>query len=211
MRQLARWFVQGLIVLLPLATTLGVVTYVFNKLDGLFHIGRPDEPTVGLGIPGLGFALAVVTITAVGWLASFFVGRWLVRLTDWLIGRIPLVSSIYGTIKEFLQAVGGERKTFERPVVVTLMPGGSAKVLGFVTRDDLAEIGLPGEVAVLLQQSLNFAGNLVIFPKEQVRALDVDSGRFFSFIMSGGLTGALNKTPLPDDFPKLEEPAPKTK
>ena len=144
MKSLTRWFVQGLIVLLPLTATLGVVTYVFNWLDDLFHVGAAIGPKGG--IPGLGFVFAVVTITTVGWLASLFLGRWLVRITDWLIGRIPLVSSIYGTIKDILVAIGGDKKTFEHPVVVTLTPGSTYKLLGFVTRHDLAEIGLPGEV-----------------------------------------------------------------
>ena len=199
MKTLARWFVQGLIVLLPLATTLGVVTFVFSRVDNLFQFG-------GHGIPGLGFALSLVTITAVGWIASWFLGRWLVRITDWLIGRIPLVSSIYRTIKDILLAIGGDKKTFEHPVVITPFRDSTMKLLGFVTRDDLAEIGLPGEVAVLLQQSLNFAGNLVVLPKSQVRALDVDSGRFLTFVMSGGLTGHLNVPPEEDKFPRLVEP-----
>jgi hypothetical protein len=62
---------------------------------------------------------------------------------------------------------------------------------------------------VLLQQSLNFAGNLVVLPKSQVRALDVDSGRFLTFLMSGGLTGHLSAPPEEDKFPRLDEPEPK--
>lgn len=206
MKTFARWFVQGLIVLLPLTTTLGIVTYVFNKLDDLFHVGAALGPQ-GVGIPGLGFVFAIVTITTVGWLASLFLGRWLVRIADWLIGRIPLVSTIYRTIKDVLLALGGDKKTFEHPVVVTLTPGSPMKMLGFVTRHDLAEIGLPGEVAVLLQQSLNFAGNLVVVPKTQVRSLNVDSGRFLAFLMSGGLTGKLDRTPDDDQFPRFGEAA----
>jgi uncharacterized membrane protein len=185
MRQLARWFVQGLIVLLPIVTTIWVLTNLFVWVDDLFPIRTP----------GLGFVLAVITVTLVGWLTSLFIGRWLVRGMEWLLEQIPLVRSLYHTVKDFFAAVSGQRKTFDRPVVVTLFPGGDAKVLGFVTREDLKEIGLPGEVAVLLQQSLNFAGNLIIFPKAQVRPLDVDSGKFLTFLMSGGLTGELVAPP----------------
>lgn len=181
MRQLARYFVQGLVVLLPIVTTIAVLTYVFRRVDDIFPIATP----------GLGFVCAVVLITVVGWLASRFIGRWIVRGTEWLLDQIPLVNSLYHTIKDVLQAVAGEKKTFDRPVIVTLFPGGDAKLLGFITRDDLSEIGLPGDVVVLLQQSLNFAGNLVIFPKERVKPLAVDSGKFLTFVLSGGLTGSL--------------------
>lgn len=187
MRTLARWFMQGLIVLLPIVTTVWVLTNLFVAIDDLFPVRTP----------GLGFALALVIITVVGWITSVFFGRWLLQLFDQLLTHIPLASWIYGTVKDMLQAFGGDKKTFDRPVVVTLTPGGSAKILGFITRDDLSEIGLPGDVAVLLQQSLNFAGNLVIFPKDQVRALAVDSGKFFTFVMSGGLTGHLGPAASP--------------
>jgi len=201
MKQLVRWFLQGLIVLLPLATTIWVVTHVFNEIDALFRVARPGHE--GEEVPGLGFVLALVTITATGWLASFFFGRWLVRLTDWLIARIPLIRTIYRIAKDILQAIAGDNKTFDRPVVVSLDPGGAVKMLGFVTRDDLAEIGLPGEVAVLMQQSFGYSANLLIFPKSQVRAVEVDSGRFLTFILSGGMTGELDKTPAADPVPRL--------
>jgi uncharacterized membrane protein len=207
MKQLARWFLQGLIVLLPLATTIWVVTHVFNEIDALFRVPRPGHE--GEEVPGLGFVLALVTITATGWLASFFFGRWLVRLTDWLIARIPVINTIYRIAKDILQAVAGDNKTFDRPVVVSLDPAGAVKLLGFVTREDLAAIGLPGDVAVLMQQSFGFSANLLVFPKSQVRAIDVDSGRFLTFIISGGLTGTFEKTPAADPVPRLHAPKPK--
>jgi len=204
MKSLGRWFVRGIVVLVPLALTgyvlvtffLWVDRLVFERVDQFFKVK----------VTGLGFALAVVFTTMVGWCASHLLGRWFERVADWLLGRIPLVNSIYGTAKDILQALGGEKKTFERPVVVTLTPGGSAKVLGFVTRENLSEIGLPGDVAVLLQQSLNFAGNIVIFPREQVRPLPVEPGKFMTFVMSGGLTGDLGPGAAPPrHFPTLSE------
>ena len=185
MRTFARYFVQGLLILLPIVTTLGILTWIFHYVDNMFPVNTP----------GLGFVLAVLLTTIVGWLGSKFVGRWIVRGTEWLLEQIPLVASIYNTVKDLLQAVAGEKKTFDRPVIVTLQAGGDVSILGFITREDLHEIGLPGHVAVLLQQSLNFAGNLVIFPKERVKPLPVDSGKFLTFVLSGGLTGGLDHVP----------------
>lgn len=204
MKRLARYLIRGSVVVLPLVATGWLLTNAFREVDGMV-LDRVDH-LFPVHVPGLGVALVIVAITAVGWFASFLLGRWLEKIADWLLGRIPLVSTVYGTVKDILQAVGGEKKTFDRPVVVTLFPGGSAKVLGFVTRDDLSQIGLPGECAVLLQQSLNFAGNLVIFPRDQVRALPVDSGKFMTFLMSGGLTGDLTAGAAPaSHFPRLGE------
>ena len=204
MKSLARYLVRGTVVLLPIVTTLWLLIEFFKWIDGL--VFKKVDHFFPMHTPGLGFALAVVVMIVAGWFASHLFGRWLEKITDWLLGQIPLVSTIYGTVKDILQAVGGEKKTFDRPVVVTLFPGGTAKVLGFVTRDDLASIGLPGEVAVLLQQSLNFAGNLVIVPKAQVRELPIDSGKFMTFLMSGGLTGELTGGAAPPPhFPRLDD------
>ena len=191
MRLLARYFLQGLIVLLPTVTTIWVLTGLLKWVDDLFP---------GIKIPGLGFVCALLTVLLVGWLASKFLGAWIVRWTEWLVARIPLVSWVYRTVKDVIEAFAGDKKTFDKPVVVTLFPNGTLKVLGFITREDLTELGLPGEVAVLLQQSLNFAGNLVVLPREQVRPVPIDAGRFFTFLMSGGLTGNLSAEP--------EKPAP---
>ena len=204
MKRLAHWFVRGLVVVVPIVATVWLLTDLFTWIDKLVVDGV--DHLFKIRRPGIGFALAVIAITTIGWLASFLLGRWLERVADWVLSRIPLVRTIYGTLKDILAAVGGEKKTFEHPVVVTLFPGGTAKVLGFVTRSDLAEIGLPGDVAVLMQQSLNFAGNILIFPREQVRALDVDSGKFMTFVMSGGLTGDLKPGKVEGPaFPQLHD------
>jgi uncharacterized membrane protein len=204
MKSLGRWFVRGLVVTVPLALTGYVLVQFFLWVDKLVY--EQVDQIFSVKVTGLGFALAIVFATTVGWFASHLLGRWFERVADWFLGRIPLVNSIYGTAKDILQALGGEKKSFERPVVVTLSSDG-AKLLGFVTRDDLSEIGLPGDVAVLLQQSLNFAGNIVIFPRSQVRPLPVEPGKFMTFVMSGGLTGDLGPGAAPPKhFPKLHDP-----
>ena len=73
-------------------------------------------------------------------------------------------------------------------MLVTLAPGSAVQVIGFVTRESLDTLGLTGKVAVYLPQSYNFAGNLIIVPKEQVSPLQADSGTVMAFIVSGGIT-----------------------
>jgi len=63
------------------------------------------------------------------------------------------------------------------------------KVVGFVTREDLDILSLPGHVAVYLPQSYNFAGQVLLIPTERVRPLDMDSSKAIAFIVSGGVLG----------------------
>ena len=74
------------------------------------------------------------------------------------------------------------------PVLVTLGEG-SGGFLGFATRDSLDVLGLPDHVAVYFPQSYNFAGNVLLFPRERVRPLEASSAQVMAFIVSGGVSG----------------------
>ena len=88
-----------------------------------------------------------------------------------------------------IEAFAGEKKSFDKPVLAALAPKGSAKVVGFVTRDSLENLGLEDYVAVYMPQSYNFAGNVLLFPKEAIQPLNIESSEAMAFIVSGGLSG----------------------
>ena len=83
----------------------------------------------------------------------------------------------------------GEKRRFDQPVLVSLTPGGHGEAVGFVTRTDLEFLGLLDHVAVYFPQSYNFAGHLLVFPKDQVRPLEAESSEVMAFIVSGGVSG----------------------
>ena len=83
----------------------------------------------------------------------------------------------------------GNKKTFERPVVVRLDQSNTIGVLGFVTCDHFDDPALAGHVAVYLPQSYNFAGNLIVVPKDRVAPVAAESAAFVTFIVSGGVSG----------------------
>jgi uncharacterized membrane protein len=175
MKQLTKYFLNGLAFLVPVVVTIYVIYVVFVKIDGLFKFP----------IPGMGVLATLVVITVIGFLASNFLTRWVVRIVDGILGRLPLVKMIYSSIKDLIHAFVGEKKGFNRPVTVSL--GGGVKAFGFVTCDSLEKLGLKDTVSVYLPQSYNFAGNLIMVPSEQVTPLDTDSGDLMAFIVSGGI------------------------
>jgi len=179
-RKLAGYFVRGLVVFVPGALTVFAVAWVFTRLDAVLR------SVLQIEIPGLGLAVTVVFITVVGFIASHVAGRRLFRLIDAVFDRVPLIRLVYSSTRDFVHAFAGEKRSFDRPVVVDLTPNGP-RTLGFVTRDDLASLGLAGEVAVYVPQSYNFAGSLLIFPRERVRALNLDASAAMAFIVSGGV------------------------
>ncbi|HEX9621766.1 MAG TPA: DUF502 domain-containing protein, partial [Polyangiaceae bacterium] len=109
--------------------------------------------------------------------------------TEHFLRRVPLVKLLYVSIKDLISAFMGDARRFNRPVTVCISQDGDLKVLGFVTRETLSALGLPGHVAVYFPQSYNFAGNLVLVPHEKVASLAVPPAEVMTFIVSGGVSG----------------------
>ncbi len=182
MKCLMNYFLKGLLVFVPVALTIFAFVWVFTQLDSLFgNLFR-------IKVPGLGLVITLVGITVIGFLASNFVGRKFFELIDKLFTRVPLVKLLYSSLKDFIEAFAGEKKSFDKPALVELTAGGP-KALGFITRDDLEFLSLSDHVAVYFPQSYNFAGSVLIFPSDQVTPVDIDSSEAMAFVVSGGVSG----------------------
>ncbi|MCY4614405.1 MAG: DUF502 domain-containing protein [Nitrospira sp.] len=172
-------FFEGLFLVVPVAVTIYVVFLVFNFIDGWLNIP----------IPGIGFILTIGMLVLVGRLASNVFFRGAMGSLEKVLTRTPFVKLVYTSLKDLIEAFMGEKKRFDQPVLVTLMPGGNAEAIGFVTRQNLDLLGLEDRVAVYFPQSYNFAGNLLIVPRSQIRPLHADSADIMTFIVSGGVSG----------------------
>jgi len=184
MKSILKYFLRGLLVFVPVGLTIFILVYVFTSLDKLFSKLFP------ITFPGMGFIVTIGGIFLIGLFASNFVGKKLFGLMDKILNKVPLVKMLYGAIRDLVEAFAGEKKKFDKPVLVTLGPGCDAKVVGFMTRENLENLGLKDHVAVYLPQSYNFAGNVLLFPKEAVKPLDIESSEAMTFIVSGGVAGA---------------------
>ena len=179
MRRLLNYFLRGLVLVAPLAITLYVCWVVFVRIDGW----------LGLPVPGLGFVLTIVLITLIGFLGSNLITRGMVAIVDQALSRLPFVRLLYTLTKDLLNAFVGEKRRFDKPVLVRLSMQSEARMVGFVTQESLDRLGLPGYSSVYFPQSYNFAGNLVVFPSLHVEPLDAPSADIMAFIVSGGVTG----------------------
>ncbi len=179
MQELARNFFEGLFLVVPVAVTIYVVFLVFNFVDGWLNIP----------IPGIGFILTISMLVLVGRLASNVFFRGAMGSLEKILTRTPFVKLVYTSLKDLIEAFMGEKKRFDQPVLVTLVSGGHAEAIGFVTRQNLDLLGLEDRVAVYFPQSYNFAGNLLVVPRSQIRPLNADSADIMAFIVSGGVSG----------------------
>jgi uncharacterized membrane protein len=179
MRRLLNYFLRGLVLVAPLAITLYVCWIVFVRIDGW----------LGLPIPGLGFVVTIALITLIGFLGSNLITRGMLAIVDQTVGRLPFVRLLYTSTKDLLNAFVGEKRRFDKPVLVRVSRESEARMVGFVTQESLDRLGLPGYASVYFPQSYNFAGNLVAFPSSQLEPLDAASADVMAFIVSGGVTG----------------------
>jgi uncharacterized membrane protein len=177
MRTLTRSFAQGLLVLAPVAITSWIVWYTVTTLDRWLETR----------VPGLGILIAAAGITLIGYLTGNVVGN---KLVSWLeagLQRVPLIRILYNSLRDLLGAFVGQKRKFDKPVAVEMNQHG-LKVLGFLTSERFDDPQLAGHVSVYLPESYNFAGTLIVVPRNRVHPLDADGAEFMAFIMSGGVT-----------------------
>ena len=178
MRVLLNYFLRGLAVVGPLALTAYVCWRLFVGIDSL----------LGIPYPGVGFVVTIAFIIAVGFLASTFLARGAFAVLESVMSRLPFVRLLYTSTKDFFDAFVGEKKRFDRPVLVTVYPDVEGKAMGFVTQDSLTQLGLSGQVAVYFPFSYSVASRVLVFPAERVQPLAADSADVMAFLVSGGVT-----------------------
>lgn len=178
MKKLSKYFFEGLIVIVPIAVTIYLIYITFMWIDGFFNFKYP----------GIGFLIILISITVVGAITSNFFTKGLVTLLNNLLNRLPLIKFIYMSIKDLTEALFGERKKFNQPVAVKTTRDSSVELLGFITDEELDFLNEKDKVAVYIPQSYNFAGNLILVPKENVKKLSVGAKEMMTFIVSGGLS-----------------------
>jgi uncharacterized membrane protein len=179
LRRIARYFFSGTLFIVPLVATVYFIFVSFRWLDSL----------LALPYPGLGVLLILFVITAFGYLTTNFafktVGNWI----DQIINKIPLVKLIYSALKDLLGAFVGDKKKFNKPVLVRINKDNSLYQIGFITQADLTELGLQDMVVVYFPHSYAFSGYHYFVPRENVQPLNVSGPQAMKFIVSGGVSG----------------------
>jgi uncharacterized membrane protein len=130
----------------------------------------------------------LLAVLVIGALASNLALRRLTSIPGRIFERMPLVKLLYNALRDLFEAFVGGKKSFNKPVLVQLLPGSPMRLFGFVTNEDLSSLGIIDRVAVYLPQSYNFAGNLVLVPSEAVTPIAAESGQVMAFVVSGGVS-----------------------
>jgi uncharacterized membrane protein len=211
-RFIRRTFLAGLLILIPLFVTYGLIAFLFNLftnasaplMHGLFrllHLNRYTwaEPLV----PLINFLLSLAVIFLLGLFGANFLGRRILQALDALILRLPIVKSIYGAVKQMVDTFQSPRRGFQR-VVLIQYPNRGLWTMGFVAserRDTMNLTPSPTILTIYIPTTPNpTTGYLVMVKPEEVVDVDYTVEDAFKFIISSGLVGK-DPTPPKRAFP----------
>ena len=187
MKKSLRYFIQGLVITVPVGITLIVVYKIISWVGSLFDIfGTIVSPVID---PFIILLTAILLIFLMGLLGSSIILRPMFRLFDNALEHTPFIKTIYSSIKDLISAFVGSKKRFNKPVLVTINKENNIQQLGFITQEDLSELNLnKGTVAVYVPMSYSLSGNLLIVPTQNITTVDASSSEVMKFIVSGGVT-----------------------
>lgn len=180
-RKLFAYLINGLLLALPMYITGYVLYTVFTSLDQILPIEHK--------YPGLGILILVVALVVLGFLGAKIINEQIRNRFLKFLDRIPFIKTIYKSITDMLGAFVGNKKRFNKPVLVRLSKDNDVEVIGFVTDEDLQEIGEAheGKVGVYIPMSYSFSGHLVIVPRTNVKLISGNSLELMKYVVSGGV------------------------
>lgn len=197
LKRLLQYFFQGLIVLAPIGITFWVVISLFNLVDdflpNIIHSFAPaliqkDEAGNPIKVPGLGFVVVIVVVLLVGWLSSLFAVSRLVAILNKILEKTPGVKFIYTSVKDFLEAFAGNKKKFDKPVLVNV-DGPDVWRIGFITQQSCSDFDLTDHVTVYVPHSYAISGITYMVPRDHVKLLKkVSAADAMKYTISGGVT-----------------------
>lgn len=186
MKRIFTYFLQGLLLLGPLAVTLYTVFLMVNFVDRL--VRDPLKEHFQVDIPGIGIVVLFITLTILGLVGQTIIARPFIYFTNRLLKRAPLLNVIYTSLNDLFTAFVGKEKKFNVPVTVCMNQENNLWKLGFVTEKNLEEFGLHDMVAVYFPHSYNFSGELYLVSQSSVKTISLSPSEVMKFVVSGGIT-----------------------
>jgi len=190
-----KYFLQGLLVMAPLAVTVYTIYWIVSTVDNWVPIFR--EPikdfqghVIGYEVKnyGLGFVIVIASVILIGYLSAFFIQSRIFSLFDKWLEKTPGVKYIYSSVRDFFEAFAGEKKKFDKPVMANVDDTDVWRV-GFITEKDMSLWGLKDHIAVYVPMAYSIAGNVYILPANRVKAIvSITSSDAMKFAISGGVT-----------------------
>ena len=193
--RLRTYFLTGIVVSAPVGITIWLiwlfVAFVDHTVVPLIPDAYNPSDVLGVSVPGIGVIVVLLVVTITGFLVTNFFGRFMVRMGENMVARVPVVRTIYGVLKQIFDAVLAQSEGAFREVVLIEYPRKGIWVLGFVTSNTQGEVQrvTPHEmVNVFLPTTPNpTSGFLLFVPRKDCITLDMSVEEGVKLVISGGI------------------------
>jgi len=201
-KKVFQYFLQGVLVIAPIAITIYTIYWIVSKVDSWLPIFRQPIRDINGNIIdyevknyGLGFVVILVTVIFIGYMSSFFIQSRIFNLFDRWLEKTPGVKFIYSSVRDFFSAFAGDKKKFNKAVLVSVFAE-DVWIVGFLTDEEMAKFEMGADkVAVYVPQAYNFAGQLYILPRSRVRHIEtITSGEAMKYAVTGGVVSVDDDT-----------------
>jgi len=193
MNKLRKYFITGLVVVVPVFLTVYVLVFVFRFTDNILgrFLNVYFKNTLGFYIPGLGVLIFILLILLVGFLANRYIGKRIFPLIDRWFSNLPLVRNIYPTFKQVISFILAQKEFGFKKVVLVEYPSKGIWSLGFLTNEEflkLSQISNKAIVSIFMPTSPGpFTGVVIFVAKEDLQFPDISITDAFKIIISGGV------------------------
>lgn len=206
-----KYFVTGLLILVPLSITLWVLNLIIGTLDQsllLLPLSWRPEALLGMHLPGLGSILTLLIIFITGLAARNFIGKYVVNMWESLLIRIPVVNSIYSSVKQVSDTLFSSSGNAFRKAVLIEYPRAGCWTIAFLTGVPGGDVKnhLQGDfISVYVPTTPNpTSGFFLMLPRAEAIELDMNVDEALKYIVSMGVVSPENAAkPAPKEVPPL--------
>ena len=193
MRRITATFFKGLAAVLPLAITIYTIYWLATACEGaMAKLLKAILPDTTLYFPGFGTLVGLALIFLIGFILNAWMARKIFGWFESLLARLPLVQTIYGSVKDLLGFLVGSKDKKSNQVVTITFGDPGLRLVGFITREDFGDlpegIGDQGMVAVYLPMSYQLGGFTVMVQRSTVNPVDMTTEQALRFCVTAGMT-----------------------
>ncbi len=193
--RLRGYFLTGIVVTAPISLTV-YLTYIFlTFVDSKVVLLLPQEWYDALygktTFPGIGLIIAITCFIIIGWFATNFLGKLVIRISEYIVDRMPVIRTLYGAIKQVFETIMASQSTAFREVVMLEYPRKGVWSIGFVTgvsQGEVQEMTKQETVNVFVPTTPNpTSGYLLFVPKKELKYLDMSVEEGVKLVVSAGI------------------------